>query len=105
MSKAVTASAGVAQAVKRSSGQAVKRKSINCIRPSGKKTNYSWEDGNTSTTVDFNNHCSHRVYATVHFDGPAGAREECLATNGGTDGRKKFRKGLAESLTKITKDC
>lgn len=85
--------------------QAAKRASITCIRPSGKKTNYSWKNGNSSTTVYFNNHCSHRVYAQLHFKGPEGTRKECLATNGGTNGKKKFRKGLAENLTKITKDC
>ncbi|MEV5890167.1 hypothetical protein [Nonomuraea fuscirosea] len=85
--------------------QAVERDSVRCIKPSGKKTNYSWSDGNSSTTVYFNNHCSHRVYAQLHFKGPAGTRKECLATNGGTKGKKKFSKGLAENLTNITKDC
>lgn len=85
--------------------QAVERDSVRCIKPSGKKTNYSWSDGNSSTTVYFNNHCSHRVYAQLHFKGPAGTRKECLATNGGTKGKKKFHKGLAENLTNITRDC
>ncbi len=84
---------------------AKKEESIKCIKPGGKETNYSWKNGSASTTVYFNNHCAHRVYAQVHFEGPAGTRKECLATNGGTDGRKKFNKGLAEDLTKITKDC
>ncbi|MEO3789529.1 hypothetical protein ABGB14_04920 [Nonomuraea sp. B10E15] len=85
--------------------QAVQRDSTACIKPSGRKTNYSWKNGNSSTTVYFNNHCSHRVYAKVHFKGPAGTRTECLATNGGTNGKKKFRKGLAEDLTNISKNC
>ncbi len=85
--------------------RAVERDSVRCIKPSGKKTNYSWSDGNSSTTVYFNNHCSHRVYAQLHFKGPAGTRKECLATNGGTKGKKKFHKGLAENLTNITRDC
>ncbi|WP_165977686.1 hypothetical protein [Nonomuraea diastatica] len=85
--------------------QAVERDSTACIKPSGRKTNYSWSNGNSSTTVYFNNHCSHRVYAKLHFKGPAGTRTECLATNGGTKGKKKFRKGLAENLTNISRDC
>ncbi|MEU8357073.1 hypothetical protein AB0C27_13755 [Nonomuraea sp. NPDC048882] len=85
--------------------RAVERDSVRCIKPSGKKTNYSWSDGNSSTTIYFNNHCSHRVYAQLHFKGPAGTRKECLATNGGTKGKKKFHKGLAENLTNITRDC
>ncbi|WP_433444267.1 hypothetical protein [Nonomuraea sp. CA-141351] len=97
MSEAASASAGVAQAVE--------RESIKCIRPSGKRTNYSWEDGNTSTTVYFNNHCTHRVYATLHFKGPLGTEKKCLATNGGTSGKKKFGKGVAVNLAKITKNC
>ncbi|MEO3803031.1 hypothetical protein [Nonomuraea sp. B1E8] len=85
--------------------QAAERDSTACIKPRGKKTNYSWTNGNSSTTVYFNNHCSHRVYAELHFKGPAGTRTECLATNGGTKGKKKFRKGLAEDLTDISRDC
>ncbi|TMR97871.1 hypothetical protein [Nonomuraea basaltis] len=104
---AAPATAATAQTATTATGvtQGVERESIKCIRPSRKKTNYSWKDGNSSTTVYFNNHCSHRVYAKLHFKGPVGTRKECLATNGGTSGKKKFRKGLAENLTKITKDC
>ncbi|GAA1675056.1 hypothetical protein GCM10009733_085090 [Nonomuraea maheshkhaliensis] len=100
-----TASTTTATGTSTSLAQAVERDSVRCIKPSGKKTNYSWSDGNSSTTVYFNNHCSHRVYAQLHFKGPAGTRKECLATNGGTKGRKKFHKGLAENLTNITRDC
>ncbi|MFG1968947.1 hypothetical protein ACGFJC_06455 [Nonomuraea fuscirosea] len=101
---ATAATAGTTTAAT-SRTQAVERDSVRCIKPSGKKTNYSWSDGNSSTTVYFNNHCSHRVYAQLHFKGPAGTRKECLATNGGTKGKKKFHKGLAENLTNITRDC
>ncbi|MFI6452732.1 hypothetical protein ACIBF6_14355 [Streptosporangium amethystogenes] len=104
---AAPATAATAQTTTTATGvtQGGERENIKCIRPGGKETNYSWKDGNSSTTVYFNNHCSHRVYAQLHFKGPAGTRKECLATNGGTSGKKKFSKGLAENLTKITKDC
>ncbi|MEU6714465.1 hypothetical protein ABZ897_23605 [Nonomuraea sp. NPDC046802] len=96
-SKAVAAPASIAQAAK--------RKSIKCIRPGGKKSNYSWKNGTASTTVYFNNHCSHRVYVTVHFKGPFGTDTKCLSTNGGTKGKKKFGKGTMQKLVKITKEC
>ncbi|TDD11769.1 hypothetical protein E1292_04460 [Nonomuraea deserti] len=102
---ATAATAGTAGTVTTATAVAAQRDSTACIKPSGKKTNYSWTNGNSSTTVYFNNHCSHRVYAKLHFKGPAGTRTECLATNGGTKGKKKFRKGLAENLTNISKDC
>jgi hypothetical protein len=86
----------------------VKRKSVKCKRPKGNKSRYSWKDGNISTTVYFNNHCSHRVGVTLHFDSMAGDNwswKACLKTNGGTKGRKKYRHVPADRLIKITKGC
>lgn len=85
--------------------RAVKRSSIKCIAPRGKKSNYSWGNGDTSTTVYFNNHCSHRVYAKLHFTSFSGSFTRCLATNGGTSGKKKFGHGAIWNLKKITNDC
>ena len=40
--------------------QAVHRASANCASPLGQKINISWGDGNVSTTVYYNNHCSQK---------------------------------------------
>ncbi|GAA3219872.1 hypothetical protein [Nonomuraea helvata] len=85
--------------------QDVHRASIDCSRPKGKTTNYSWGDGATSVTVYFNNHCSHRVSAKLHIKSAFGDYTKCLRTNGGTEGRKKFDIGLAGTLTGISKGC
>lgn len=81
--------------------------SLSCSSPSGNKSNYSWENGNISTTVYFNNHCSHKVNAQLRiFDSEiGGAYYECLSTNGGTKGKKKFNIGATGSITKITRGC
>ncbi|MEO3869762.1 hypothetical protein ABGB18_13120 [Nonomuraea sp. B12E4] len=103
-----TLSSGPAQAVTASetSAQSVRRASIACFEPKKAKTNYSWGDGKLTVTVYFNNHCSHRVGAKLHIRNPAtGNYTECLVTNGGTKGRKKFHIGATSSLTKITNGC
>ncbi|MDP4511545.1 hypothetical protein [Nonomuraea turcica] len=82
------------------------RASIKCTSPKGAKANYSWGDGSMTVTVYFNNHCRHRVPAKVHIkNSVGGSYTECLVTNGGTKGRKKFHIGLAGTLTEITKGC
>ncbi|WP_326672500.1 hypothetical protein [Streptomyces sp. NBC_01257] len=98
-----------AQAVPQDAGastQAVKRASIKCTKPAGKVTNYSWGDGSyDSVTVYFNNHCSHKVGAKLHFQAGGGQKTtRCLTTNGGTKGKKKFSV-TRYHLKKITKGC
>ncbi|MEU0478421.1 MULTISPECIES: hypothetical protein [unclassified Streptosporangium] len=84
----------------------VKRASIACSKPAGKKANYSWGTGsNDSTTVYFNNHCSHKVKAKLHFRAGGGqTTTKCLITNGKTSGKKKFWV-TRYHLKKITKGC
>jgi hypothetical protein len=91
------------------SSHPVHRASIDCSRPVGEKTNYSWSNsGSVSVTVYFNNHCSHKVYATLHYT-KSGEPDiiDCLNTNGGTKGKKKFPHEPLPgySLQKITKGC
>lgn len=89
---------------------AIHRDSVSCTKPAGNKVNYSWDNsGSASTTVYFNNHCSHHVRATLHYTKRGDNPEiiDCLNTNGGTKGRKKF---AAEplpgyKLTNISKGC
>ncbi|WP_093167391.1 hypothetical protein [Sinosporangium album] len=102
--QAVSAAGAATSAV---DAQAVKRASIKCTSPRGKKTNYSWGTGSwNSTTVYFNNHCSHKVKAKLHFKSQSGRENatKCLNTNGGTNGKKKFSMTRYQ-LVKITKGC
>ncbi|WP_049562358.1 hypothetical protein [Nonomuraea sp. SBT364] len=87
------------------SAQSASRTSIACKAPKGARSNYSWADGDISVTVYFNNHCSHRVYATLHINNPVANYRECFVTNGGTKGKKKFNIGAASTLTRITSGC
>lgn len=86
--------------------QATKRASIKCTKPAGKKANYSWGTGsNDSTTVYFNNHCSHKVKAKLHFKAGGGqTTTKCMVTNGGTKGKKRFTV-TRYHLKSITKGC
>lgn len=79
-------------ATKSESVQATKRASIPCSKPRGNNSNYSWAQGsNDSTTVYFNNHCSHTVTAKLTFRaGDDGTYKKCMTTNGGTHGKKRF---------------
>ena len=95
-----------APAAKSATVMEVKRASIACTSPSGQKTNYSWGTGSLdSTTVYFNNHCSHKVSAKLNFKTAGGqTATQCLTTNGGTSGNKKFWMTRYQ-LISITKGC
>ncbi|WP_406642568.1 hypothetical protein [Amycolatopsis sp. WGS_07] len=80
--------------------------SIACSKPSGKKSNYSWGDGFTNVTVYFNNHCSHKVSAGIVVKDMDGALSvQCMTTNGGTSGKKKFHIGADHTVARIQKGC
>lgn len=88
------------------SAQDVERASLKCSSPSGAATNYSWGTGSSdSTTVYFNNHCSHKMDALLHFEAGGGQKTtRCMTTNGGTQGKKRFTV-TRYHLKKITKGC
>lgn len=86
--------------------QAVHRASISCDKPSGAKANYSWAGGITTVTVYFNNHCSHRVAAGIVLEDEDGALSvQCMETNGGTKGNKKFHIGVDHHVARVQKGC
>jgi hypothetical protein len=89
------------------SDRRIHRGKLACTRPAGKRVNYSWSySGSGSITIYFNNHCSHRVNAKLHFYDKPGDVEvtACLNTNGGTQGRKKYTNPF-RPLRKITRGC
>lgn len=96
----VTAEAGAAAA------EAVERAQLKCSRPSGAVVNYSWGTGSSdSTTVYFNNHCSHKMDALLHFQAGGGQKKNvCMSTNGDTKGKKRFTI-TRYHLKSITKGC
>lgn len=103
---AFTFGVGGAAAVSDSDVGVKKRDSVPCTAPKGNKVNYSWEKGANSATVYFNNHCSHKVNGKLAIAQADGAwRYDCLGTNGGTKGKKKFHVGAGEDLKKITRGC
>ncbi|WP_409182378.1 hypothetical protein F9C11_39185 [Amycolatopsis sp. VS8301801F10] len=88
------------------SAQSKHTASIKCSKPSGKKANYSWGDGLTNVTVYFNNHCSHKVSAGIVLKDMDGALSvQCMTTNGGTSGKKKFHIGADHTVARIQKGC
>jgi hypothetical protein len=86
--------------------QAEHTASLKCSKPSGNRANYSWNDGSTTVTVYFNNHCSHKVDAKLTMKNPLSGHTytRCMTTNGGTKGSDSFVVGEFY-LEKITKGC
>jgi hypothetical protein len=101
---AVSAQAGTAQtgaaiaAAKGSTASVsagVERDSVSCSKPRGKRANYSWGEGNTTVTIYFNNHCSHKVSVRITFVrkgsvGDKASKYRCMTVNAKTKGKKKF---------------
>lgn len=84
-----------AKATTASAQAGVERDSVSCSKPRGKWANYSWGEGNTSVTIYFNNHCSHKVSAKIMFVrkgsvGDKAAKYRCMTVNAHTKGKKKF---------------
>ncbi|MDP4503973.1 hypothetical protein [Nonomuraea turcica] len=102
------AKAGAATA---SAGAAVERDSVRCTNPRGKWANYSWGEGNTTATIYFNNHCSHRVSVKIMFVrkgsvGDKASKYRCMTVNAKTKGKKKFYAAVYKpySVTRV-KSC
>ncbi|MFI0367027.1 hypothetical protein ACH35V_04060 [Actinomadura sp. 1N219] len=70
---------------------AVKRMSRKCSKPKGKKLNISFAPGKQSTTIYFNNHCSHKGYIKVRTwtTGKPNYKTTCIRVNAKTKGKKK----------------
>ncbi|MEU7862242.1 hypothetical protein [Nonomuraea sp. NPDC049141] len=88
----------------------VERDSIRCSKPRGKWANYSWGEGNTSATIYFNNHCSHKVSAKIMFVrkgsvGDKAAKYRCMTVNAHTKGKKKFYAAVYKpySVTRVAR--
>ncbi len=82
--------------------QAVHRKSASCSSPKGQKISISWGDGNVSTTVYFNNHCSQKRVIRLQWS----AFHKCITVNPKTKGTKKINDahGTPNSVT-LPKSC
>ncbi|MGN9837525.1 hypothetical protein ACTMTI_05315 [Nonomuraea sp. H19] len=92
---AASAQTNAAKAATVSAGAGVERDSVSCTRPRGKSANYSWGEGNTTATIYFNNHCSHKVSVKIMFVrkgsvGDKAAKYRCMTVNAHTKGKKKF---------------
>ncbi|GLW10366.1 hypothetical protein Misp01_54940 [Microtetraspora sp. NBRC 13810] len=89
------AKAAPAKAATASARAAVERDSVKCSKPGGKWANYSWGEGNTTVTIYFNNHCSHKVSTKIAFErkgsvGDKVTKYRCMTVNARTKGKKKF---------------
>ncbi|RVX45049.1 hypothetical protein EDD27_7826 [Nonomuraea polychroma] len=101
----------VTKAASASAGAYVERDSVRCSKPRNQFANYSWGEGNTSVTIYFNNHCSHRVSVRIKFVrkgsvGDQAAKYRCMTVNAKTKGKKKFYAAVYKpySVTRV-KSC
>ncbi|MFC5824220.1 hypothetical protein [Nonomuraea insulae] len=102
-----TSTAAAATAAARAGAE---RDSVRCSRPKGKWANYSWGEGNTSVTIYFNNHCSHKVSAKITFVrkgsvGDKATKYRCVTVNAHTKGKKKFYAAVYKpsSVTRVAR--
>ncbi|WP_433513221.1 hypothetical protein ACQP2T_57950 [Nonomuraea sp. CA-143628] len=99
-----------AKATTASAQAGVERDSIRCSKPRGKWANYSWGEGNTTVTIYFNNHCSHKVSAKIAFErkgsvGDKVTKYRCMTVNAHTKGKKKFYAAVYKpySVTRVAR--
>ncbi|MEV0389400.1 hypothetical protein [Nonomuraea sp. NPDC050643] len=104
------ATAASAQAQTGAATTAVERDSVRCSKPSGKWANFSWGEGNTSATIYFNNHCSHRLSVKITFVrkgsvGDKASKSRCMTVNAKTKGKKKFYAAVYKpsSVTRVAR--
>jgi hypothetical protein len=107
LTPATTASA---QAATVSARADVERDSVSCSKPRGGSANYSWGEGNTTATIYFNNHCSHKVSVKIMFVrkgsvGDKAAKYRCMTVNAKTKGKKKFYAAVYKpySVTRVAR--
>ncbi|WP_431869902.1 hypothetical protein [Nocardiopsis eucommiae] len=67
----------------------------------GNKVNFSWSNGIVTTTLYYNNHCSHDQRVTVKLRG-AVVPSVCLVTKAGTKSNVRYN---ATAITDVTKGC
>ncbi|MGW7411778.1 hypothetical protein [Streptomyces sp. NPDC054863] len=76
--------------------------------PTKKRFNTSYTPGHISTTVYFNNHCSHSVkWSVTIFNTKDQVRRIVCAgsTPAGASGKKKFSMGLVDNFERVNKGC
>ncbi|MEV1174494.1 hypothetical protein [Nonomuraea sp. NPDC049784] len=111
LTPSTAASAQTTSAATASSARAaVERDSVSCSKPKGKWANYSWGEGNTSVTIYFNNHCSHKVSVRITFVrkgsvGDKASKYRCMTVNANTKGKKKFYAAVYKpySVTRVAR--
>lgn len=70
-------------------------------RGHGKCINWSWGDGNVSTTIYFNNHCKQARWLKVWRTGQYWPK--CIKVNGKTKGRKKLWDSKPTKIRELSK--
>ncbi|MEU8823516.1 hypothetical protein [Streptomyces sp. NPDC048636] len=76
---------------------------VACENP-GDTANFRYDPSdNSSTTVYYNNHCTHDVNVTVHITG-GGDSDKCIAANANTKSQKRLYVG-GEHITTLSRGC
>lgn len=86
------------------SAAAKHNKSASCASPKGSKINISWGDGNVSTTVYYNNHCSQKRAVWLDFRRSNGTYfSKCFVAPAKTKGRKKINNSMPYKVSILSK--
>lgn len=81
------------------------RFSFGCNGSTKARANFSYNEGTVSTTVYYNNHCSHSVRVTVNMADASGQNIHCLKVPAHKKGSKKYRQGLSGTFKGLSKGC
>ncbi|WP_433248940.1 hypothetical protein [Actinomadura nitritigenes] len=105
---AVLAGAPAASAATAPSGKvsaaAKHTKSASCASPKGSKINISWGDGNVSTTVYYNNHCSQKRAIWLDFRRSNGSYfSKCFVAPAKTKSHKKIGNSMPYQVSILSK--
>ncbi|MGI5328101.1 hypothetical protein [Actinomadura nitritigenes] len=86
------------------SAAATHHKSASCASPKGSKINISWGDGNVSTTVYYNNHCSQKRAIWLDFRRSNGSYfSKCFVAPAKTKSHKKIGNSMPYKVSILSK--
>jgi len=79
---------------------------VACDKPGGSGANFSWEEGDFSTTIYYHNNCSHAVKVTIHAsDGVGVDYSECWKVKAGKKGKNEIKTSPFGEFHKLTRGC
>ncbi|WAS96682.1 hypothetical protein [Nannocystis punicea] len=79
---------------------------VACDKPQDDGANFSWKEGEGSTTIYYHNHCPHPVKVTIHAsDGVGVDYSECWKVKAGKKGKREIKTSPFGEFHRLTRGC